>query len=127
MRSVYGAVVWHPLLCGEMRHHNMMADVNAYDDNGYPKVKNTLIKTKKECVEKLQKLKGECGELKPEKVRPEMTFGDWMQYWYENRCKPKIRLTAQSTYKNRIRLHIILELGQIPLNKMGLLTKSILK
>ena len=40
--------------------------VIGYDDNGYPKTKNVLAKTKKECVEKLQKLKEECGGLKPE-------------------------------------------------------------
>ena len=55
--------------------------VIGYDDNGYPTTKNVLAKTKKECVEKLQKLKEECGGLKPEKVRPEMPFGDWLTYW----------------------------------------------
>lgn len=41
--------------------------VIGYDDNGYPKTKNVLAKTKKECVEKLQKLKEDYGGLKPEK------------------------------------------------------------
>ena len=58
--------------------------VIGYDDNGYPKTKNVLAKTKKECIEKLQKLKEECGGLKPEKVRSEMPFGVWLTYWYEN-------------------------------------------
>lgn len=107
--------------------------VIGYDDNGYPKTKNVLAKTKKECVEKLQKLKEECGGLKPEKVRSEMTFGDWLTYWYENHSKPKIRPTTQETYESRIRLHIIPEIGDIPLNKLtqndlqqfyGLLKKS---
>ena len=92
--------------------------VIGYDDNGYPKTKNVLAKTKKECVEKLQKLKAECGGLKPEKVRPEMPFGDWLTYWYENHSKPKIRPTTQETYESRIRLHIIPEIGGIPLNKL---------
>ena len=92
--------------------------VTGYDDNGYPKTKNVLAKTKKECVEKLQKLKEECGGLKPEKVRPEMPFGDWLTYWYENHSKPKIRPTTQETYESRIRLHIIPEIGDIPLNKL---------
>ena len=83
-----------------------------------PKRKNVLAKTKKECVEKLQKLKEECGGLKPEKVRPEMPFGDWLTYWYENHSKPKIRPTTQETYESRIRLHIIPEIGDIPLNKL---------
>ena len=92
--------------------------VIGYDDNGYPKTKNVLAKTKKECVEKLQKLKEECGGLKPEKVRSEMPFGDWLTYWYENHSKPKIRPTTQETYESRIRLHIIPEIGNIPLNKL---------
>ena len=92
--------------------------VIGYDDNGYPKTKNVLAKTKKECVEKLQKLKEECGGLKLEKVRPEMPFGDWLTYWYENHSKPKIRPTTQETYESRIRLHIIPEIGDIPLNKL---------
>lgn len=92
--------------------------VIGYDDNGYPKTKNVLAKTKKECVEKLQKLKEECGGLKPEKVRSEMPFGDWLTYWYENHSKPKIRPTTQETYGSRIRLHIIPEIGDIPLNKL---------
>ena len=92
--------------------------VIGYDDNGYPKTKNVLAKTKKECLEKLQKLKEECGGLKPEKVRPEMPFGDWLIYWYENHSKPKIRPTTQETYESRIHLHIIPEIGDIPLNKL---------
>jgi len=92
--------------------------VIGYDDNGYPKTKNVLAKTKKECVEKLQNLKEDCGGLKPEKVRPEMPFGDWLTYWYENHSKPKIRPTTQETYESRIRLHIIPEIGSIPMNKL---------
>ena len=92
--------------------------VIGYDDNGYPKTKNVLAKTKKECLEKLQKLKEDYGGLKPEKVRPEMPFGDWLTYWYENHSKPKIRPTTQETYESRIRLHIIPEIGDIPLNKL---------
>ena len=49
-------------------------------------------------------------------VRSEMTFGDWLTYWYENHSKPKIRPTTQETYESRIRLHIIPEIGDIPLN-----------
>ena len=40
--------------------------VIGYDDNGYPKTKNVLAKTKKECVEKLQKLK----EMDPVHIFP---------------------------------------------------------
>ena len=47
-----------------------------------------------------------------------MAFGDWLTYWYENHSKPKIRPTTQETYESRIRLHIIPEIGDIPLNKL---------
>ena len=93
--------------------------VIGYDDNGYPKTKNVLAKTKKECLEKLQKLKEECGRQAPARVRPDMPFGDWLKYWYENHSKPKIRPTTQKTYEDRIRLHIIPEIGDIPLNKLA--------
>ena len=35
--------------------------VIGYDENGLPKTKNVLAKTKKECAEKLDALKAECG------------------------------------------------------------------
>ena len=47
-----------------------------------------------------------------------MPFGDWLTYWYENHSKPKIRPTTQETYESRVRLHIIPEIGDIPLNKL---------
>ena len=47
-----------------------------------------------------------------------MPFGDWLTDWYENHSKPKIRPTTQETYESRIRLHIIPEIGSIPLNKL---------
>ena len=92
--------------------------VIGYDDKGYPKTKSVFGKSKKECIEKLQKLKEECGGLKLEKIRPEMPFADWLEYWYENHAKPRIRPTTQETYESRIRLHIVPELGGIPLNKL---------
>lgn len=58
------------------------------------------------------------GGIKSDKVKPDMRFGDWMEYWFENHAKPKIRPTTQHTYWSRIRLHINPELGHIPLNKL---------
>ena len=54
--------------------------VIGYDDNGYPQTKNVLAKTKTECLEKLQTLKEACGGMKSAKLRPEMSFGDWLEY-----------------------------------------------
>ena len=92
--------------------------VVGYDDKGYPKTKNVLAKTKRECAEKLQKLKEELGGIKSDKVKPDMRFGDWLEYWYETHSKPKIRATTQLGYESRIRLHIAPEIGNIPLNKL---------
>ena len=92
--------------------------VVGYNDKGYPKTKSVFAKTKRECVEKLRKLQEECGGPKPGKIRPDMPFGDWLEYWYENHCKPKIRKTTQEGYEGRIRLHIVPEIGHIPLNKL---------
>ena len=92
--------------------------VIGYDDKGYPKTKNVLAKTKRECAEKLEVLKAELGGIKSDKVKPDMRFGDWMEYWFENHAKPKVRPSTQENYWGRIRLHINPELGHIPLNKL---------
>ena len=41
-----------------------------------------------------------------------------MDFWYQNYSKPKIRLTTQASYENRIYNHIITEIGKIPLNRL---------
>ena len=47
-----------------------------------------------------------------------MPFGDWMDFWYQNFSKPKIRQTTMECYENRIYNHIIPEIGKIPLCKL---------
>lgn len=89
-----------------------------YDENGKAKQKSVLAKTKAECVEKLKKLQEEYTEVASFKVKPDMRFGDWMNYWYENHCKPSIRPTTQKGYEEWIYVHAIPGLGHIPLNKL---------
>ena len=89
-----------------------------YDENGKAKQKSVLAKTKAECVEKLKRLQEEYTEVAPFKVKPDMRFGDWMNYWYENHCKPSIRPTTQKGYEEWIYVHAIPGLGHIPLNKL---------
>lgn len=43
--------------------------VIGYDDRGYPKTKNVLAKTKKECLEKLKALKEQCTHAKLEHLQ----------------------------------------------------------
>ena len=85
--------------------------VVGYDEKGLPKTKNVLAKTKRECQEKLKKLLETVSGPKSEKVHPEMTFGEWLDFWYQNYIKPKIRPTTQASYEGRIYQHIIPELG----------------
>ena len=91
--------------------------VVGYADNGNPRTKSVLAKTKTECLEKLEALKEQCGRTS-DRLKPDMPFGDWMDFWYQNFSKPKIRQTTQECYENRIYNHIIPEIGKIPLNKL---------
>ena len=91
--------------------------VVGYHDNGNPKTKNVTAKTQAECKEKLQALKEQCGRT-TDRLKPDMPFGDWIDSWYQNFSKPKIRPTTQECYENRIYNHIIPEIGKIPLCKL---------
>lgn len=91
--------------------------VVGYHENGNPKTKNVTAKTQAECKEKLQSLKEQCGRT-TDHLKPDMPFGDWIDFWYQNYSKPKIRPTTQECYENRIYNHIIPEIGKIPLCKL---------
>ena len=91
--------------------------VIGYDDKGKPKTKSVLAHTKSECVEKLERLKEECGRT-AEKLKPDMPFGEWIDFWYKYFSSPKLRPTTQATYENRIYGHIIPSVGKIPLSKL---------
>ena len=93
--------------------------VIGYDNKGLPKTKNVLAKTKRECQEKLTKLMESVGSSQAEKIRPGMTFGEWLDFWYQNYSKPRIRPTTQACYEGKIYGHIIPELGKIPLDQLA--------
>ena len=63
--------------------------VVGYDEKGLPRTKNVLAKTKRECQEKLKQLRETVTGSKTEKVRPEMPFGEWLDFWYQNYVKPQ--------------------------------------
>ena len=92
--------------------------VIGYDDKGFPITKNVLAKTKSECTAKLKKLQETCGEKPNEKLQPDMSFGEWIDFWYQNYSKPRLRPKTQLDYENNIYQHIIPALGNIPLNKL---------
>ena len=95
--------------------------VVGYDARGYPRTKNCLARTKKECLEKLKALRASC-ETPEKKERPMgsgMTFGEWMDFWYRNYCRPGLRPNTQGAYEAMIYKHILPALGQIPLGKLS--------
>ena len=92
--------------------------VVGYDDKGDPKTKSVTAKTKFECEEKLKALKETLGRV-AEKMKPDMPFGDWMDFWYQNFCKPALRETTKASYETLIYQHIIPSIGHKPLNKLA--------
>ena len=92
--------------------------VIGYDENGLPKTKNVLAKTKGECIEKLKALKSTITPDTPIKLKADMPFGEWLDHWYETYCKPNARPATQRTYEGYIRLYLHPRLGSIPLNKV---------
>ena len=88
------------------------------NEKGLPKTKNVLAKTKRECEAKLKALRDSIRGAEPERPKADMTFGAWMDRWYQTECKPAIRPKTQADYENRIYQHIIPELGHIPLAKL---------
>ena len=93
--------------------------VIGYDDNGLPKTKNVLAKTKRECQEKLKTLTESMVGRNDRKVKPDMLFGDWLCYWYETHSKPALRASTRNNYENVIHNHVLPEIGKIPLNKLS--------
>ena len=94
--------------------------VVGYDERGYPKTKNCLARTKKECLEKLKALRASCeAPAKKRPIGPGMTFGEWMDFWYRNYCRPGLRPNTQGAYEAMIYKHILPTLGQIPLGTLS--------
>ena len=92
--------------------------VIGYDEKGLPKTKNVLAKTKRECERKLKELRASLKRAEPEPFKADVTFGAWLDHWYQADCKPAIRPKTQADYENRVYQHIIPELGHIPLAKL---------
>lgn len=92
--------------------------VVGYNEKSLPITKCVTAKTKMECAAKLETLKEQYGNA-TEKIKPDMPFGEWIDFWYQTYCRHTLRITTKSDYENRIYNHIILEIGKIPLNKLS--------
>ena len=79
--------------------------------------KNVLGKTQNEVKEKLKKALVEAGQVDFIKSG-QFTVGTWMDTWFENVAKTKVRPASHQTYKGYIDNHIKPNIGKIPLEKL---------
>lgn len=93
--------------------------VVGYNDKGLPIIKSATAKEKEKCLEKLERLKEQYRVTAAGNIKADMPFGDWMDFWYQQYEKQRIRPTTQAHYENLIYKHVILEIGKIPLNKLA--------
>ena len=79
--------------------------------------KNVLGKTQAEVKEKLKKALIEAGQVDIAKAG-KYTVGTWMDEWFENVAKIKVRASSHQTYRGYIDNHIKPNIGNIPLEKL---------
>ena len=88
-----------------------------HDANGKAIYKNVLGKTQAEVKEKLKRDIEETKGLDIVKAG-QCTLGQWMDVWFENYAKLKVRPSSHQTYKGYINNHIKPHVGSIPLSKL---------
>ena len=86
-------------------------------ETGKTITKNVLAKTQKECKEKLQKAIEDTAGLDLSKAG-QYTVGQWLDIWFENYAKLKVRPSSHQTYRGYIDNHIKPNIGHIPLSKL---------
>lgn len=86
-------------------------------ETGKAIIKNVLGKTQAEVKEKLKKAIGENVGIDYGRAK-NYTVGNWLEVWYENYAKIKMRPSTYLTYHGYIENHIKPQLGKIPLNDL---------
>ena len=79
--------------------------------------KNVLGKTQTEVKEKLKQALSESQKLDFTK-QGKYTVAQWMEEWFENVCKLKVRPSSHQTYRGYIDNHIDPNIGKIQLEKL---------
>ena len=79
--------------------------------------KNVLGKTQAEVKKKLKQAIGETQALDVAKVG-KYTIGQWMEVWFQDYAKIKVRPSSHQTYQGYIHNHIRPNIGEIPLEKL---------
>ena len=80
--------------------------------------KNVLGKTQAEVKVKLKAAIEESANLDMLKAE-QYTTGQWMDVWFENCAKIKVRPSSHQTYRGYIDNHIKPNIGDVPLNKLS--------
>ena len=80
--------------------------------------KNVLGKTQAEVKAKLKTAIEESANIDMLKAE-QYTTGQWMDVWFENCAKIKVRPSSHQTYRGYIDNHIKPNIGDVPLNKLS--------
>ena len=86
-------------------------------ETGKTVYKNVLGKTQTEVKAKLKQAIQENAEVDTLKAA-QYTVGQWMDVWFENYAKIKVRPSSHQTYRGYIDNHIKSNIGKIQLNKL---------
>ena len=78
--------------------------------------KNVLGKTQAEVKEKLKRAMEEAQKVDITRTG-KYTVETWMEEWFENVCKLKVRPSFHQTYRGYIDHHVAPYIGDIPLEK----------
>ena len=79
--------------------------------------KNVLGRTQAEVREKLKEAIADSDKVDVVKAE-QYTVGQWMEVWFENYAKLKVRPSSHQTYRGYLDHHIKPYIGNIPLNKL---------
>ena len=87
-------------------------------ETGKPVYKNMLGKTQAEVKAKLKAAIESSADIDVMKAE-QYTTGQWMDVWFENCAKIKVRPSSHQTYRGYIDNHIKPNIGDIPLGKLS--------
>ena len=79
--------------------------------------RNVLGRTQAETRAKLKQAIEEAKHVDPVRSK-QYTIGEWMDIWFENYAKVKVRPSSHQTYRGYIDNHIKPNIGRIPLEKL---------
>ena len=85
-----------------------------YAGERYLHAASVLLNTNEILENELREIRGEERGRKPRNT----PWGEWMDVWFENYAKVKVRPSSHQTYRGYIDNHIKPNIGKIPLSKL---------